>query len=253
MVEYICSNCGKSFLGYNQRKKNKTICCSIECNADLHRNRTTNMTCKMCGKAFYIKKSHIGKTKNACCSRKCGAELKKITMAGEKNHQYGLRGNLNDSFKSGEFITTWGYRKILLDWKNDHHYILEHRLVAEKYLLTDDNSVDINGEMHLKEECVVHHKDKNRLNNNVENLYVFPNENIHAIYHGKSVYKGWSLYQFIEYYNNILLPTYCNDEWIYNKYIVEDKSILWISTYTQLSWSTINARLVKLNIKKETV
>ena len=45
-------------------------------------------------------------------------------------------------------------------------------MVAEKYLLNEENSVIIDGEKYLKPEYVVHHIDGNRRNNEVSNLVV---------------------------------------------------------------------------------
>jgi len=50
--------------------------------------------------------------------------------------------------------------------------VLEHRLVAEKYLLNEENSVIIDGRAYLKKEYVVHHKNHDRLDNRVENLEI---------------------------------------------------------------------------------
>lgn len=96
-------------------------------------------------------------------------------MSGSGNHQYGLKGRLNDSWKSDEKITRFGYRAIrVLDhpFKTKAGFVLEHRLVAEKFLLDDKNSIVIDGKRYLKKEYAVHHKDKNRLNNSLDNLVV---------------------------------------------------------------------------------
>lgn len=96
-------------------------------------------------------------------------------MTGENNHQYGLRGSLNASWKSDEKISIYGYRLIrdlTHPFANCDGFVFEHRLVAEKYLLTDENSVEINGKRYLSNDFQVHHKDHNRLNNSVDNLEV---------------------------------------------------------------------------------
>lgn len=50
--------------------------------------------------------------------------------------------------------------------------MFEHRLVAEKFLLNDENSVEIDGKKYLSKDYVVHHLDFNRLNNDVSNLII---------------------------------------------------------------------------------
>lgn len=96
-------------------------------------------------------------------------------MTGENNHQYGLRGHYNASWVSDEKISPYGYKLIrALDhpYANIDGFVFEHRLVAEKYLLTDDNSVEIDGKRYLSRLFDVHHKDGNKLNNVPENLEV---------------------------------------------------------------------------------
>lgn len=51
-------------------------------------------------------------------------------------------------------------------------YIREHRVVAEKYLLNEDNSIKINDEYFLSPKYEVHHIDFNKLNNDFTNLQV---------------------------------------------------------------------------------
>lgn len=97
-------------------------------------------------------------------------------MKGNGNHQYGLRGELNDSWKGGKKLTRYGYITVqcighpFSVGKGD--YVLEHRLVSEKYLLNDENSIEINGKKYLKPEYVVHHKNHIRTDNRPENLEV---------------------------------------------------------------------------------
>ena len=96
-------------------------------------------------------------------------------MTGENNHQYGLVGEKNSSWQSNEKISIYGYRLIrALDhpFVNGDGFVFEHRLVAEKYLLTQENSIEINGKRYLSPEYMVHHKDGNKLNNTPDNLEV---------------------------------------------------------------------------------
>jgi len=102
-------------------------------------------------------------------------EHKKILFSGNGNHQYGLKGSKNSSWKSDERISSYGYKLIRVlnhPFRNSDDMVFEHRLLAEKYLLTEENSVFVNGIAYLSKEYDVHHKDFNRANNSLDNLVV---------------------------------------------------------------------------------
>lgn len=141
-----------------------------------HDDSWWNAKCPICGKRFHLKPSKLAKDKNHYCSRDCHKEAKKAYMAGEGNHQYGLKGEKNASWKGGKKYTNYGYYMICVPGhpfgEGRTNYVFEHRLVAEKYLLTEENSVEINGKRYLKPEYDVHHIDFDRTNNDVSNLVV---------------------------------------------------------------------------------
>lgn len=96
-------------------------------------------------------------------------------MSGENNHQYGIRGNKNASWKSDRKISVYGYvliRQPEHPFANVDGFVFEHRLVVEQYLLTEENSVEIDGKRYLRPDLVIHHIDHNRQNNIPENLRV---------------------------------------------------------------------------------
>ena len=134
-----------------------------------------NVVCPICGKAFHLKPYRIKRAKVNYCSRECQTEARKHYMKGSGNHQYGLRGELNPTWAGGTKIEN-GYRMVQSIGHpfsvGRSEYVLEHRLVAEMYLLTNENSVTIDGRRYLSPNYVVHHKNKNRLDNRVENLEV---------------------------------------------------------------------------------
>ena len=84
------------------------------------------------------------------------------------------RGEKTSRWNGGQMIRH-GYRFII---QPDHPnanalgYVQEHRLVMEFVLARL-----------LKREEVVHHRDGNRLNNVIENLFVFPNSSVHSKFH----------------------------------------------------------------------
>lgn len=171
---YKCDYCGKDFLISKQQiKNNKTHCCSRECSKKLKKAKP-NCKCAVCGKRIHRKQSYINKTKHITCSYECCYKLKELTMLGENNHQYGLRGDENSSYVTGEYISTWGYKKIYSPGhpESRHNYTFEHRLIAETYLLDNTNSYEYKGGKFLAKDYIVHHLDFNRLNNDPNNLAV---------------------------------------------------------------------------------
>ncbi|MBP3914579.1 HNH endonuclease signature motif containing protein [Clostridium sp.] len=172
-----CSNCGTNVEIRHKDRVNRTnIFCSKKCEGEFRRsNLSYNCKCSFCGKILHVKPSKLKLYKNHFCSMSCHANYKKTAFLKEGNHQYGLKGDLNSSWRSNTRITNYGYRKIrVLDhpFKDCDDFVFEHRLVAEKYLLTNANSVTINGKQYLKPELEVHHKDGNRLNNDPDNLMI---------------------------------------------------------------------------------
>ena len=177
-----CEWCGKEFQCYPSRfKNNKHHCCSKECINNLQKQiresnpNYYNCTCYICGKKFHLKPYIKNKSQHVTCSKKCDKEYKKERMIGRKNHQYGLTGEKNSSWKGGKHINSYGYYLIYIPehpFCNSDGYVFEHRLIAEQYLLNEENSIEINGKKYLKPEYEVHHIDENRLNNDVSNLMV---------------------------------------------------------------------------------
>lgn len=173
-VEVICKICGKTEQVMECRARNYHTC-SVECLSkynSIRYDKKTIITCVICNKEFKVKPSQIKRRRT--CSKECLKELKKITMKGEKNHQYGLKGNKNSSYKG----------EITSDKKYSHIYIPEHpfcdksgrlryhRYLAEKFLLTDEYSIEINGKKFLNPKFDVHHVDFNTKNNDINNLKI---------------------------------------------------------------------------------
>lgn len=228
-------------------------------------NRKTgcNLICPICGKSFYRKKSEINNMKdknNATCSKECSYELKKTLYSGKNNHQYGLTGNKNASWKSDIKYS-----------KNDNHYTMirvedhpfrdksnfvpKYRLVAEQHLLNENNSIEINGKLYLKPECVVHHIDFNKKNDDASNLYVFPNSSQHVIFHNAyRAGKVKNLDEFKTYYKFVYIDRLYNFQWLYMAYVYYDLSINQISQLLDMPYKAIESQIINKQldiIKKE--
>lgn len=175
-----CSNCGADVeICHKERLNRKNIFCSKKCEGEFRHKEAVLLhmqqyvECYICGKKFYVKPSD--KNIRHFCSKECEIIWRKEYYKGSGNPQYGIRGEDNASWKSDVKITNYGYRKIRVPdhpFKDCDGFVFEHRLIAEKYLLNEENSVVIDGVRYLSPNYVVHHKDGNKLNNDVENLQV---------------------------------------------------------------------------------
>lgn len=126
------------------------------------------------------------------CSRECLAEDKKEKFKGENNHQFGLKGSLNSSFK-GEETTKCNHSNIdIYVYKpkhplaNSNGRVLKHRLIVEEnYKLFEDYFFDVQGGVpFLKKGYDVHHKDGDHSNNLIENLEILTRSQ-HTSHHNK--------------------------------------------------------------------
>ena len=146
-----------------------------------------NCVCPICGKAFHLKPFAVKRFKKHYCSKKCHNIAKKEYMAGEKNHQYGLKGQKNASWQSDTRLSHYGYimvRQPTHPFCDKEGFMLQHRLIAEKYLLTPENSVEVNGKLYLNPEYQVHHKNFNRIDNDPSNLMVLTHQE-HKLIHNR--------------------------------------------------------------------
>lgn len=174
-----CDMCGKDVeIRHKERLTHKNIFCSRKCESMYRKlNNPNYIECAICGKLVYKKPRQVrdSKTGILCCSRKCLGELRKIIYLGENNPNYGNRGESNPLYKNGDRIFQ-GYRLIHISEEHpfaiNKYWIREHRYIAEKYLMTEEQSIEVNGKRYLNPIYDVHHKDENRLNNDTSNLQI---------------------------------------------------------------------------------
>lgn len=178
-VKKICEYCGKEYYVIKSREK-ITKYCSREC-SDKAKEGKPNCICTQCGKPFHMKpylqnkyERHLG---YFCCTE-CFNKYKETAYSGAGNHQYGLKGPLNDNFK-GNIIPQKNHKLIeQMVYCPEHPFctkngrVKQHRLIVEQnYQLFDEKYfVIINSKHYLLPKIDVHHKDGDHNNNALENL-----------------------------------------------------------------------------------
>lgn len=180
LIEKKCLICGKVFFVPHWRQNAKY--CSVSCQRkSLHGD--LNTICTNCGKPFHMKPCqkerytrHIG----CFCSKKCLNEYRKIWFVGENNHQYGVKGKENASFKGNEIprknnnlCEVEVYTPYRIDADKRGRVTLHRLLVEENWeKFRGDAFEEIDGQHVLKKGFHVHHIDGNHNNNSIDNLMV---------------------------------------------------------------------------------
>lgn len=172
-----CAICGKEEYPIDTKKFPKEFC-SWHCYEQwLKWEKQPNCECAYCHRPMYMKPYRISRAAHGVtCSKYCANNLKSSYMSGELNHQYGLKGKLNDSYK-GDVIIHQGYYYEycpLHPYASENGRVRQHRLVVENnyQLFNPIYFEEKGGFIVLKKEYVVHHIDRNKLNNDVNNLQV---------------------------------------------------------------------------------
>lgn len=156
------------------------------------------MVCAACGKLFHGKPSHFKRFKGKegfFCSRECAKVGMRLRMTGENNHQYGLRGSLNASYKGNEIQKRNNSLSETLVYVPNHPFadknqrITKHRLVVEQnaHLFDGKWFVEIGGKPYLSKCAIVHHKNGDHSDNRVENLEILTRGQ-HTHLHNKECY-----------------------------------------------------------------
>lgn len=196
-VKKKCEICGKEFEVIHARKDSAKYC-SIKCQRESLK-KENNCTCPQCGKEFHLKPytlNRYGQSFGHYCSKECLNQARKTLMLGKKNHQFGLKGTLNSSFK-GDVILQKNHNLIeRMVYCPNHPFcnhvgrVKEHRLIVEQnYQLFDLKYFTIiNGSYYLLPNISVHHLDEDHNNNSIKNL-IPCTKSEHRKYHKTAIIK----------------------------------------------------------------
>ena len=172
-----CIVCGKENYDVNTKKFPSKFC-SYGCYDKWRKeNEEPNCECAVCHKPMYLKPYRIERATNGItCSKECANKLKEQYMLGENNHQFGLKGNKNASFKSKDIIRHDYISEYAPGhpFSNEYGRVLQHRLVVERNSDRFDEKffTEINGNKYLKPEYCVHHINEDKTDNRIENLQI---------------------------------------------------------------------------------
>lgn len=192
-ITKVCEFCGETFIVPHWRSSAKY--CSRKC-SDKSRILPPNVVCTNCGKSFRMKKYQQERYDRNCgyfCSRRCFSEYKKVWFVGVNNHQYGLKGRLNGSFKDKDLehknhnITDIFVYCPIHPYADKNGRVSRHRLIVEQNnTLFDGECFEVvDGVIVLKKGFVVHHKDGNHNNDEITNLEILTRSR-HTSYHNKT-------------------------------------------------------------------
>ena len=132
--------------------------------------RTSNYKCVVCNKAHYQRPSAINKTVyGLTCSKECGKINRSKHTTGKGNHQFGLKGSENASFKNiTRKISNYGY---VLIYKPEHIYSNHAGYVFEHILVMENNIERI---LHRPDKRadweICHHINRDKTDNSILNL-----------------------------------------------------------------------------------
>ena len=182
VVKITCENCGKEAQIYTRKQLSaKHHFCSKKCFGEWQKRQNLNCICPICGQKFHLKPSALKKLKlKACCSKECNRKYRSLYMSGSGNHQYGLKGDKNASFKGQEIVRKNNHQYDIMVYQPEHPYankngrVKKHRLIVElNYRKFDCKYFAlIDGRYYLKKQYVIHHIDGNHDNNDLGNLKI---------------------------------------------------------------------------------
>lgn len=177
-AKWLCQcDCGNTIIA----TRNHLITgCAKSCGC-LHQEQMRNLIitlCDYCGKEIRMKHYRYARSVHHYCCKKCHKLHKRETFTESNNHQYGLKGPANASFKGKMIVRNNHHLKEKMvyvgEWyiKSQNGRVKEHRYLVEKNHLLFDPKLfrEIKGWFYLRPGIEVHHIDFNHDNNQLDNL-----------------------------------------------------------------------------------
>lgn len=178
--------------------------CSYKCYEEWQKfNKPPNCQCTICGIKMYLKSSRLKRVKNdITCSIECASKLKSNYMSGEGNHQFGLKGEFNSSYKGSEILNhDYIYEYCPNNPKcNINGRIRQHRLIVEKnyHLFNNEYFELIDNFYVLKDNYDVHHINEIKSDNRLENLQILTRSEHTTLHNISGVLKQGELLESLE-------------------------------------------------------
>ncbi len=177
-IKRVCKTCKKIFFTWSAEiRKGGGKYCSRKCYL-LRPNNKIKRICLICKNIFFVFPHSIKKGFGKFCTRRCKSLAMIGNKASEKTKQkMSKRRRLsnNPNWKGGRMKISRGYILIKTPthpFRYKSNYVLEHRLVMERFL----------GRYLLSKE-IVHHINKTPGDNRIENLRLFANNGKHIKFH----------------------------------------------------------------------
>jgi len=167
-ITKVCRNCGSEFKIPPSREKT-AYTCSRECKYALHpKINSVEVSCLQCGKKMHWPVSRVKRGNGKFCSKDC----RFAHMRADQELSDRMAGDKNPRWIGGVVSRADGYiyRRDAAHPMQSNSYVLEHRLVIEEELRRHDPSHPFLVDGYLSHEISVHHRDRNRANNDASNL-----------------------------------------------------------------------------------
>lgn len=174
-AELVCCICDAKFKVPPSRAHKATTCshkCSVIYRAQGLMRGKVALVCKECGITYMAHKSQS--TNRTYCSYRCkdkaAAYRAAISLRTTGDQNAAWKGGISDRVDGYIYENCYGHPYA------SNGYVLQHRLVVERYLLgtnpTSPCLVKVGDNLYLDPKLVVHHKNFDRKDNRIENLQI---------------------------------------------------------------------------------